>query len=121
MKRLLCLIFVLGCGAGCTTPVVISNGSQNRIFTPCTSDSFCFRDTYNVAWDYWCPSSYRDYPISYKTKQAEYESNRVEFITVPKAVEYGRGDMFGALKDVVYQVPKTVIDVIDYGARLGER
>lgn len=51
MKRLLCLIVLLGAVSGCAKPVVIDNGTQSRVFIPCTNDNLCFKDTYNVAWD----------------------------------------------------------------------
>lgn len=87
MKRLLYLIVLLGAVSGCCAkPVVIDNGTQSRVFIPCTNDNLCFKDTYNVAWDNWCPSMYRDYPVSYRTKQSEYESSRVEYLLLPTSV-----------------------------------
>ncbi len=91
MKKLLCFMFLMGAVSGCAKPVVIENGTQSRVFTPCTSDNLCFRDSYNIAWDYWCTSSQRDYPISYRTKQSEYESSRVEYILLPKSVVLEQG------------------------------
>ena len=86
MKRLLSILVLLGAVSGCAKPVVIDNGTQRRVFIPCTNDNLCFKDTYNVAWDNWCPSIYRDYPVSYRTKQSEYESNRVEYLLLPTSV-----------------------------------
>lgn len=77
---LVCLM--AGC---CATPLVIDNGTQSRVFTPCTNDSLCFRNTYNVAWDNGCSPHAQDYPVSYRTKQTEYESNRVEYILLPQS------------------------------------
>lgn len=78
---------LLGAISGCCAkPVVIDNGTQSRVFIPCTNDNLCFKDTYNVVWDKGCSSAYRDYPISYRTKQSEYESNRVEYLLLPTSV-----------------------------------
>jgi len=86
MKRLISLIALSCAISGCATPLVIDNGKQTRVFTPCTNDNLCFRDTYNVLWDNWCPNSPADYPISYRSKQTEYESNKVEYILLPNTV-----------------------------------
>ena len=86
MKRMLCLIFLSSFGFGCATPLIIDNGNQRRVFIPCTNDNLCFRDTYNIVWDNWCPNNYRDYPVSYRTKQSEYESSKVEYILLPKSI-----------------------------------
>jgi len=93
MKRLICLVFLSSTISGCATPVIIDNGSQSRVFTPCTNNDFCFRDTYNIAWDNsrsCCPDYGRsycpDYPVSYRSKQSEYESNKVEYILLPNRV-----------------------------------
>ena len=91
MKKLLCLIFLLGSVTGCARPLMIDNGIQSRVFTPCTNDNLCIRDSYNIAWDYTCSSSFPDYPVSYRTKQSEYQSNRVEYILRPNEDgRYGR-------------------------------
>ncbi len=82
MKRLLWSVLLISTLSGCATPVVIDNGSQFRVFTPCTNDTLCLRDTYNVAWDNWCPDVERDYPVSYRTKQSILNSNRTEFIMI---------------------------------------
>jgi hypothetical protein len=89
MKRLLWYIFLMSFISGCATPLIIDNGNQSRVFTPCTNNDLCFRDTYNVAWDNWCQYNCRDYPVSYRSKQSEYESNKVEYILLPKSVEAG--------------------------------
>jgi hypothetical protein len=73
--------FLFGCYA---TPLVIDNGTQSRVFTPCTNNNLCFRDTYNVTWDNGHSCYGRDYPVSYRSKQSEYESNRVEYILLPQ-------------------------------------
>lgn len=89
MKRLMGLIFLMGAVSGCATPLVIDNGAQSRVFTPCTSDNLCMRDGYAIAWDYACRGSLPNYPVSYRVKQSEYESDRVEFILTPDS-RYGR-------------------------------
>lgn len=96
MIRLLFLVILLGSIPGCAKPLVIDNGVQSRVFTPCTNDNFCFRDTYNIAWDSWCPMTERDYPVSYRTKQREYESNRIERILMP--TEYAERAKNGGMR-----------------------
>ena len=85
MKQLVLLLvlpcFLFGC---CATPLVIDNGVQTRVFTPCTNNNLCFRDTYLVTWDNGCSSYGQDYPVSYRSKQSEYESNRVEYSLLPQ-------------------------------------
>ena len=81
---------------GCTTkPLMLDNGVQQRVFTPCTDDRLCFRDTYDVSWDSWCnwcnwcnqgeQFSRRDFPVTYRTKQLEYESRKIEYVYTPKS------------------------------------
>ena len=84
MKKLIVLAMLISI-AGCSRPIIIDNGVQTRVFTPCTKDSLCFRDTYNITWDNWCAYD-RDYPVSYRSKQTEYESSKVEYILLPKTV-----------------------------------
>lgn len=96
MKRLLCMIIMLGGISGCARPVIIGNDTHSRVFTPCANDSLCFRDTYNIAWDSTCSHSLPDFPVSYRSKQSEYQSSRVEYILKPNPVElenriYGGG------------------------------
>jgi hypothetical protein len=80
------LFLILTCFvAGCATPVVIDNGTQTKVFTPCNNDGLCFKDSYHVAWDNGYQSGCQDFPISYRSKQSEYESNRVEYILLPQA------------------------------------
>ena len=87
MKRLLlCLAVLTCCASCCAKPVVIDNGVHTRVFTPCTDNNLCFRDTYNIAWDSWCTYGGHDYPVSYRTKQTEYESGKVEYILMPKSM-----------------------------------
>lgn len=86
MKLVLRLILLSSILSGCATPLVIDNGAQSKVFIPCENDILCFRDTYNVAWDNRCPNVYRDFPVSYRTKQTEFESSRVEYILLPHAV-----------------------------------
>lgn len=86
---LLAAVAVTGCAA---SPVVIDNGTQSRILVPCTNDALCVRNTYEVAKDVWCPQNClpgdylcrRDYPVSYRSKNWEYETNRVEYIYMPR-------------------------------------
>jgi len=81
--------------AGCVaTPVVVDNGTQSRILIPCTNDTLCVRATYEIARDVWCPTDsmlgdyrcHRDYPVSYRSKNSEYETNRVEYIYLPRTL-----------------------------------
>lgn len=85
MKRLFCLIALAGFVSGCAKPMIIGNDTQTRVFTPCTNDNLCFRDSYNIAWDYTCLTNVSDYPVSYRSKQFEYQSNRVEYILKQKS------------------------------------
>jgi len=93
MKSMQCFCLVLlltGFVAGCAAmhrPVELYNGVNHRVIAPCTNDNLCFRDTHDVAWDSWCnwnpwePVAARhDYPVSYRTKQSEYETKRTEYI-----------------------------------------
>jgi hypothetical protein len=86
MKRLLCFIILSCTVSGCatSTPFVIDNGTRSRVFIPCTTDSLCFRDGYDIVWDNWCPDAVADYPVSYRVKQSEYLSDRVEYILKPR-------------------------------------
>lgn len=96
MKRLIWSAFLLSFLSGCATPLIIDNGTQSRVFTPCTNNDFCFRDTYSVAWENWCQNDVRDYPVSYRTKQSEYESNKVEYILLPTSLEGQQAQVGGA-------------------------
>lgn len=88
---LFCFV-ISGC---CATPLVIDNGTQSRVFTPCTNDNLCFRDTYNVTWDNSCSFYGQGYPVSYRSKQSEYESNRVEYILLPQSATANQADFGG--------------------------
>lgn len=92
MKKLLLLLSFVGCVSGCATPVFVDNGTQSRVFTPCTNDNLCIRDSYNIAWDYTCSWNFPDIPVSYRSKQSEYQSNKVEYILRPESavIENGR-------------------------------
>jgi hypothetical protein len=82
---LLIVIFVLaGCASKST--VVVDNGVQSRVLVPCNDDALCVRSAYDVAIDMWCPQGCKDYPVSYRTKQWEYESSRVEYIYLPRVI-----------------------------------
>ena len=91
MIRLIYLILLSSFISGCATPVVIDSGNGIKIFTPCTTDDLCARDAYGVAWDDWYFGSLRDYPVSYRTKQFEYESNKAEFILLPTSMTHRTG------------------------------
>lgn len=84
MRRLIFFALLTASVSGCARPVIIENGTQSRVFTPCTNDNLCIRDSYNVAWDSFCYRDSRDYPVTYRSKQYEYESNRVEYILLPE-------------------------------------
>ena len=96
MKRLICFILLSCYLSGCATPLIIENGNQSRIFTPCTGDDFCFRDGYQVAWDSWSTGRSRDYPVSYRANQSEYLSNKAEYILVPDSISMERSQFGGA-------------------------
>ena len=83
MKRFTLFLLLTCFMTGCATPLVIDNGTQSRIFTPCTNDALCFRDSYHIAWDNGYPCGLQDFPVSYRSKQTEYESNHVEYILLP--------------------------------------
>jgi hypothetical protein len=97
MKQILCIFLILvlaGMVSGCAgIPLVLDNGAQRRIFTPCTNDNLCFRDTYDVSWDSWCNwcnwggcGPRQDFPVTYRTKQVEYEGKQVEYIYAPRVI-----------------------------------
>ncbi|MDD2900543.1 MAG: hypothetical protein PHI31_17765 [Desulfuromonadaceae bacterium] len=90
------LFLILTCFmTGCATPLMIENGTQSRTFTPCTNDALCFRDSYHVAWDNGYPYGCQDFPVSYRSKQTEYESNRVEYILLPPAAVANQAEVGG--------------------------
>ena len=87
------LLLMATIAGGCVAkPVVVDNGTQSRIIIPCTNDALCVRNTYEIAKDAWCPQNClpgdyncrRDYPVSYRSKNWEYETNRVEYIYTPR-------------------------------------
>lgn len=84
MKRLVCLV-LLGAVSGCaTSPMVMENYVQGKIFTKCANDTFCFQSAYEVAWDSWCNAGQLrvagtgcryggcdfDYPVSSRSKES---------------------------------------------------
>ena len=78
---------LFGCANG-ARPVMVDNGTQSRMLIPCTNDNLCVRSGYEVAKDAWCSKGCaagdkccnQDYPVSYRSKNWEYESNRYEYI-----------------------------------------
>ena len=102
MKRLLIFISLLGCVSGCATPpMYMVDNFQGKKITRCDNDTFCFRETYSVAWDYSCPSNgytYRNYygsfwnrcdsfgyPVSYRSKEYVYENDPSGYaVTLPR-------------------------------------
>lgn len=98
------LVVLFGCLAGCcgvgsgvpnaAIPVVVDNGTQSRVLVPCTDDTLCVRNTYEVTKDVWCTEDRwfadqrcrRDYPVSYRSKNWEYETNKVEYIYMPRTL-----------------------------------
>lgn len=76
------------------TPVVVDNGTQARVLVPCSNDNLCVRNSYEIAKDVWCPDNcftggvccQKDYPVSYRSKNWDYESNRVEYIYMPRTL-----------------------------------
>lgn len=98
MKYLLLLSFLISIISGCATPIIIDNGSQTRVFTPCTNNNLCFRDSYNIVWDNTSPYHCRDYPVSYRTKQSEYESNKVEYILLPRSYTADQVQYYGGVR-----------------------
>lgn len=68
------LLMVAGCAV--SRPVEIEDGVRSRVFTPCTQDNLCFRNTYGVARDLYCG----DYPVTYRSNDYEFESKRYEWI-----------------------------------------
>ena len=96
MRPVFLLLILLCLMSGCAAnPLVIDNGAQSRVFTPCTNDNLCFRDTYNIAWDGGCSSYNQSYPVSYRSKQSEYESNRVEYILLPQTFTANQAEWGG--------------------------
>ena len=62
--------------AGCATPVHLSDGMNERIFTPCTDDAFCFRNSYGVAREHNC----NEFPVTFRNNEYEYKANKFEWI-----------------------------------------
>lgn len=83
----LLLLTVAICGACAPqSTLVVDNGVQSRVLVPCNDDALCVRGSYDVALDTWCPQGCKDYPVSYRTKQWEYESSRVEYVYLPRII-----------------------------------
>ncbi len=96
MIRLVRIALVSSIISGCTTPLLIDNGAHSKVFIPCENEIFCFRDTYNIAWDNWCPNSCRNFPVSYRSKHSDYESNHTEYLLTPKTEQPGAISCGGA-------------------------
>ncbi len=86
MKRLYWLVFLSGLISLGATSQVIDNGVQTQpaTSTPCQNYNPCLRDTYNVVWDNWCPFNCPDFPVSYRSKKYESDSEKVEYIMLSR-------------------------------------
>jgi len=81
--------------SGCvttTTPLVLENGFQRKVITPCDNDLYCFRTTYSVTWDQACrPDSFGCspvYPVSYRSKEYVLETGDESYaVRLPDAGE----------------------------------
>lgn len=102
MQRLLCLLILINCTliSGCTTiPIVMDNSFHRKVITRCDNDVFCFRNTYDVTWDFSCQSNCsmyledckahdyyntNSYPVSYRSKEYVYSKDPHGYIiTLP--------------------------------------
>lgn len=101
VKKLLLFLSVLGCVSGCATPpIYMVDGFQGKKITRCDNDTFCFRESYSVAWDYSCQlngHAYRSdcnsswngcnsfaYPVSYRSKEYAYANDPSGYaVTLP--------------------------------------
>ncbi len=78
-------------GGETRTEVYLDGGTGQRMFSPCSDSRQCYRETYDLAWDSWCSScNYSDIrcrpsvPVTYRSKQVEYDGNRVEYVFTPR-------------------------------------
>jgi hypothetical protein len=62
--------------AGCAMPVHVSDGTRERVFTPCADDAFCFRNTYGVVRELNC----NEFPVTFRNEGFEYRSNKFEWV-----------------------------------------
>lgn len=114
IMRLLALFGLVGVFAGCAAvppPVVMDSHFQRRTITLCDDDRFCFRRSYEVAWDARCvPQAEEDgtmvcsregkavqvraeFPISYRSEEQVVETGAGGYlVTLPAAgtVKTGR-------------------------------
>lgn len=86
MKRLYWLVFLAGLiSLGATSQDMDNvNPTQTSVSNTSPDNNPCPQDTYNVAWDSWSPSNLPDFPVSYRAKKHEPNSNKVEYIMLCK-------------------------------------
>jgi len=102
MKHLLCIMLLMcallisGCAA---TTIVMDNNHHRKIITRCDNDIFCFRNTYDVAWDFsgqtGCSKHITEcgsrnnfnsnvYPVSYRSSEFVYANDPIGYVvTLP--------------------------------------
>jgi hypothetical protein len=76
LTKLIGAVGMLTMLAGCAAPVHLSDGMNERVFTPCTDDAFCFRNSYGVAREHNC----NEFPVTFRNNEFEYKSNKYEWI-----------------------------------------
>jgi hypothetical protein len=56
--------------------------TQPRLPLPCINE-FCWRESYDLAWE-----QYYDYPVSYRTKQIQYDRNQLEYGYLRRGLDF---------------------------------
>lgn len=101
MRNLRFLMFLTGVTlvSACSSPVVMQTDFQSKMITRCDNDIFCFRKSYDVAWDrsgyaahnyYVSDANYRKehyadgIPVSYRSNEFIYAGDpRGYIVTLP--------------------------------------
>jgi len=83
MKRLYWLVFLAGLISLGAASQDMDNGNQPQqpsAPTAAQDSNSCPKDAYNVAWDSWSATDQPDFPVSYRAKKRDPNSNKVEYI-----------------------------------------
>jgi len=82
MKRLYWLVFLAGLISLGAASQDVDNGSQQQTAASnaAQNSTTCPKDAYNVVWDSWSAADHPDFPVSYRAKKHDPNSNKVEYI-----------------------------------------